>query len=100
MIIRIVRMTIDPEKTELFREYFYKSCSKIRDSEGCTHLELYADAATSNVMITFSKWISEEHLNAYRNSQLFQETWALVKPLFIEKPFAFSMKNDVGKQVI
>lgn len=93
MIVRIVRMTIDPAKTDQFRKYFYNSCSKIRGSEGCTHLELYTDAADSNVMITFSKWISEEHLNSYRNSTLFQETWALVKPLFIEKPFAFSMKN-------
>jgi heme-degrading monooxygenase HmoA len=42
-------------------------------------------------MITFSKWENEELLNEYRNSEVFKETWALVKPLFIEKPFAFSM---------
>jgi quinol monooxygenase YgiN len=91
MITRIVRMTIDPEKVDLFRKYFYSSCIKIRGSKGCTHLELYADAAFPNVMITFSKWQSEFFLNQYRNSEVFKETWALVKPLFIEKPFAFSM---------
>lgn len=92
MIIRIVRMTIDPGKVEIFKDYFNNSCSRIRGSAGCTHLELYSDAAQPNVMITFSKWETEDHLNRYRDSEVFKETWALVKPLFIEKPCAYSMK--------
>jgi quinol monooxygenase YgiN len=91
MIARIVRMTIDPEKVDDFKNYFSNSCLRIRGFSGCTDLELYTDVAQPNVMITFSKWESEQHLNSYRNSDLFRETWALVKPLFIEKPFAFSM---------
>ena len=93
MITRIVRMTISPDKVDQFRNYFNNSCQLIRGTSGCTHLELYCDATADNVMITFSKWQDENALNAYRNSSLFKETWALVKPLFIEKPFVFSMKE-------
>ncbi|MFM1898201.1 MAG: hypothetical protein RL577_441, partial [Bacteroidota bacterium] len=39
---------------------------------------------------TLSRWESVDDLERYRNSQLFEETWAKTKVLFDRKPEAFS----------
>ena len=93
MIVRIVRMTFDPVKVPVFLEVFNASRERIRGFEGCRHLELLNDVGHRNVFCTYSLWESEEHLNRYRFSQLFKDTWAQTKPLFIEKPVAFSMEK-------
>lgn len=75
MLIRIVRMTFDPEKVEEFNHIFEESKDKIRAREGCLHLELWRDWHQDNVFVTHSHWESEEALNAYRGSELFRITW-------------------------
>jgi quinol monooxygenase YgiN len=95
MITRIVRMTFQKGKTEEFLHIFHSSCEKIRGSEGCTELKLYRDVDDPDIYITYSIWESVKHLNNYRNSELFKETWANVKPLFAAKPDAFSMVTAV-----
>jgi quinol monooxygenase YgiN len=42
------------------------------------------------VCTTHSHWKSEEALEQYRNSDLFQSTWSTVKPLFAARPEAHS----------
>jgi len=93
MIIRIVRMTFQEEKVDDFLEIFNSSKNKIRHFEGCLHLELLKDANQPNVFMTYSYWESENHLNQYRDSELFQKTWAATKALFKEKPIAFSSER-------
>ncbi len=92
MIKRIVRMVFRPDQTETFlNEVFEHSKDKIRAFDGCHHMELLQDAAQPNVLFTLSIWESEAHLNAYRNSELFQTTWAKTKALFDDKPQAWSV---------
>jgi heme-degrading monooxygenase HmoA len=43
-------------------------------------------------MFTVSIWESEDDLNAYRNSELFENTWAKTKVLFNDKPEAWSLE--------
>jgi quinol monooxygenase YgiN len=75
MLIRIVRMTFREDKVEEFLDIFNRS----------KH-----DKNAPNIMLTYSHWASEEHLNAYRDSILFKTTWAATKALFADKPVAFS----------
>lgn len=93
MIIRIVRMTFIPEKTEAFLDIFNQSKSRILNMEGCLHLELWQDLHQSNVFITHSHWESEMALNNYRESEFFREIWKETKTLFTEKPMAFSVER-------
>jgi quinol monooxygenase YgiN len=93
MIIRIVRMTFDPAKVELFLDIFNASQSSIRSMPGCLYLELWKDIDQPNVFITHSHWDSVEALNAYRKSELFGNVWKQTKSLFSEKPLAFSAAN-------
>jgi heme-degrading monooxygenase HmoA len=93
MLIRIVRMTFRPEEIDNFLDIFNSSKHLIKASEGCFHLELLRDKHSPNVMMTYSYWQSEAHLNAYRDSELFKNTWAATKVLFAEKPLAFSSER-------
>lgn len=90
MIVRIVRMTFKPEKTEEFLDIFRNSKEKIRAFEGCNHVELLQDLHHPNIYSTYSLWDSEEHLNKYRDSELFGQVWPDTKKLFAEKPQAWS----------
>ena len=93
MIIRIVRVKVAPENVSTSQNYFKESFSKIRNFPGCCDLSLHADINQEGVVITFSEWESEAHLNVYRDSEVFKSTWEKVKPLFVAKPEAFSMEE-------
>lgn len=93
MITRIVRMKVAPENVTTFQNYFKESFTKIRNFSGCCELSLHTDINDKGVVITFSRWESEAHLNDYRDSDVFKSTWEKVKPLFITKPEAFSMEE-------
>lgn len=94
MLIRIVRMTFKPEEVDHFLEVFNASRDKIRAFEGCHHLELWQDDDQPHVFMTHSHWESPQALDQYRHSALFKSTWAKTKPLFAEKPMAFSARKQ------
>jgi quinol monooxygenase YgiN len=93
MITRIVRMHFRPEEREAFLDIFNASKHLIRQFDGCQHLRLYNEADHPEVFFTFSVWESAAHLDAYRNSELFRETWTQTKALFAGKPQAWSMED-------
>ena len=91
MITRIVRMQFRPEERDAFLDIFNASKHLIRQFDGCQHLRLYNEAGCPDVFFTFSVWTSAEHLDAYRNSELFRKPWTETKALFAGKPQAWSM---------
>ena len=91
MLIRVVRMDFDPEKVADFLALFETVKEKIATFPGCRHLELCKDASLDHVYYTFSKWEGEDDLETYRNSELFQDTWAKTKVLFGGRPLAYSL---------
>ncbi|TAE19266.1 MAG: antibiotic biosynthesis monooxygenase [Bacteroidetes bacterium] len=93
-LIRIVRMTFQSDKIEAFRQNFDENKQKIRASVGCQHLELWQDLHQPNVFCTYSIWNSEEDLNNYRSSALFETVWATTKAWFSDKPQAFSVQKQ------
>jgi len=93
MLIRIVRMTFVEEKVGEFLENFEQNKEKIRNFPGCQHLELWQDENQQNIFLTYSHWENEKALDQYRDSELFKSVWGVTKPLFAEKPIAFSSKK-------
>jgi len=91
MITRIVKLTIDPNKTEAFKSAFVDNKEHIGDFPGCTHLEILRDAKYSNIFFTYSKWETEDAIENYRKSDLFKGIWKNVKPMFCAKPEAWSL---------
>jgi autoinducer 2-degrading protein len=89
-LIRIVKMTFKVDYLETFHHIFEERKEQIASFPGCTSLELLQH---DNIFFTYSKWDDVAALEKYRSSELFQSTWALVKPLFSAKPEAWSVKK-------
>ena len=84
-------MTFQPDRVKDFLEVFDDSKRDIRRCPGNLGLQLLRGTAVTNVLFTLSDWESEAALENYRQSELFVKTWALTKPLFLEKAEAHSV---------
>jgi len=89
-MIRIVKMTFKKSEVQNFLNIFEASKQKIRHFEGCEYLELLHDRQDERVFFTYSFWRDQSYLDAYRQSELFQEVWTQTKALFDAKPEAWS----------
>lgn len=97
MIKRIVKMIFREESVETFlHDVFEHSKDRIRAFPGCRHMELLRNLQQPNILFTLSYWDDEAALEAYRQSELFQTTWAKTKVLFAGKAEAWTveMMND------
>lgn len=95
MIVRVVKMNFREEEVSNFLELFNERKGLIRSFEGCHHLELWQETGKNNVFFTYSIWDSEQHLDHYRFSELFKDTWAKTKALFADKPQAWSVAQKM-----
>lgn len=93
MITRIVKMTFQEKEIPAFQELFEERKHLIRNFEGCTHLELWQDKANPATFFTYSHWHTEDHLNTYRSSPFFADTWTLTKQKFAAKPEAWTVER-------
>lgn len=93
MITRIVKLTIQPDKTAEFLTIFNDSKSFILNSEGCSFVQVLHDIHQPDLFFTYSIWDSEEHLNKYRQSETFETIWQRTKLLFAAKAEAWSLKS-------
>jgi hypothetical protein len=84
-------MEFDPEKVNAFLDVFNTTRDKIAHFDGCSRVDLLTSIDKPNLFFTYSIWESEAHLENYRNSELFKQTWAKTKVLFSNKPEAWSL---------
>lgn len=91
MITRIVKLTIQPDKTAEFLAIFDESKSFILNSEGCSYVQVLHDTQQPHLFFTYSIWDSEDHLNNYRQSETFERIWQRTKLLFAAKAEAWSL---------
>jgi len=96
MFVRIVKMSFAEENIIPFLDNFETVKQKIRNFEGCQFLELYRDKHNTNIFFTYSYWNTEDDLNNYRDSDLFQSVWTKTKPMFNAKPEAWSVDKVVS----
>lgn len=93
MIKRIVKMGFKPEHIEDFKLIFKNNWQHIKGFKGCQHVELLQDKNNPSVFFTYSLWDSEESIENYRNSELFNNVWSATKVLFNTKPEAWSVEE-------
>ena len=98
MFIRIVKMSFHEENIPKFMENFNLIKEKIRNSPGNRYLELYQDKNNPEIFFTYSFWETEEDLENYRKSALFDEVWTFTKKLFNDKPEAWSVDKVASLQ--
>jgi (4S)-4-hydroxy-5-phosphonooxypentane-2,3-dione isomerase len=96
MFVRIVKMSFHEENIPAFLENFEKMKMHIRNAKGNRLLELYQDKQNPCVFFTYSYWETEDDLQNYRKSALFDEVWTFTKKLFNDKPEAWSVNKLVS----
>lgn len=96
MFIRIVKMSFHEENIPAFLENFEIMKEKIRNAEGNRYLELYQDKNNPCLFFTYSFWETEDDLENYRKSALFDGVWTFTKKLFNDKPEAWSVNRLVS----
>jgi heme-degrading monooxygenase HmoA len=92
-MIRIVKMIFRENEIDRFRRIFKRAKPLIEQFEGCQSVMLLQDMNQRNIFFTYSRWQGPQYLEAYRNSDLFAETWAQTKSLFASKPEAWNVKE-------
>lgn len=73
-----------------FHRMFQKKKQTIKAQDGCNYLELIEGITDKTIISTYSIWESQEHLDAYRHSTFFGETWKETKSYFRMKAEARS----------
>ena len=96
MLVRIVKLSLEPSRIEEFLSNFESQKENIRAFDGCEFLELYRDKHNTNIFFTYSYWKAEADLENYRHSNLFKGIWAKTKPMFNGKPEAWSVDKLVS----
>lgn len=94
MIVRLVKMTFRESEVGTFQRLFDERKALIKASPGCHRLQLLHDGRDPRIFFTLSHWNEEADLEAYRQSQLFEETWTLTKALFDDKPKAWTLESE------
>lgn len=89
-MIRIVKLTLKPEYVNNFLNHFETVKNDINSFPGCNGMKLLQGKKESNILFTYSEWSTEEDLENYRNSELFQSIWPTVKQWFSSKAEAWS----------
>ena len=89
-------MMFEQGKEQEFLKLFDERKHLIRHFEGCSHLELWKDTKEEATYFTYSIWQSEQHLDHYRFSELFKDTWSKTKALFRDKPQAWSTQQVIN----
>lgn len=92
-------MVFHKDKISDFLEIFNNSKPKILKSEGCQFVELRVNRNNSIEFFTISHWDDEIHLELYRSSDLFKNTWNKTKKLFSEKPQAWTLIDIENKKI-
>lgn len=91
MIIRIVTLQFQQDDIPAFRQIFAESKPTILAFDGCHRVDLLQSTEVPGMLLTYSHWATEDHLNAYRKSEFFGSVWPRTKSLLISKPSAISV---------
>ena len=90
MLVRIVKLSFKKEALSLFYKEFESHKHNIASFPGCRGMKLLKGTDDPTVVMTYSHWDNKDALNNYRESDLFTGLWTKIKPMFANKPEAWS----------
>ena len=93
MITRIVKMEFREEEVENFKKLIQPFQDEIKKFEGCQSVTIMNDKNVPTRFFSYSTWLTEDHLDAYRNSELFKTTWAKAKSMFATNAQAWTVED-------
>ncbi len=90
MLIRLVKLEMQPQHAADFERFFAAEARGIRAWPGCLDVEAYRDPNHPGRYFTRSCWQGQQALDAYRASDFFRGNWKTVKAWFAEPAQAWS----------
>ncbi|MFK7802042.1 MAG: putative quinol monooxygenase [Anaerolineae bacterium] len=85
-IIRVL-LTVKPEEKEAFITHLNQEAAAVKQNfSGCEKFGLFIDATDENGFLLYEEWESQQHFNAYRESDLFKQNGAKLFPMMAGKP--------------
>ncbi len=93
MIVRIVKLQFQEDKTEEFLTFFETIKLKVSSFPGCMGMQLLQGLPEGTIVITYSHWENEQALENYRHSDTFKQIWSTIKPWFGAGPEAWSLET-------
>ena len=93
MITRIVKLTFNEDHIDDFLGYFDTIKEVVNQFPGCLGMKLLRDKKKPSIIFTYSVWESEEALESYRTSDIFQEIWPTIKKWFDQKAEAWTVNT-------
>ncbi len=90
-LTRVVKLTLDHQYIDRFKEVFVRHKQGIAQMAGCISLQAYQDHKEPHIFFTISQWENEHALDNYRYSDFFKALWTTVKPMFTAKAMAHSL---------
>ena len=77
-------MKLQFRETEIatFIRIFNENKLNVSNFNGCLGMRLLNDLQNPSIFYTYSQWESEDALNNYRKSTIFNTVWISIKPLF------------------
>jgi quinol monooxygenase YgiN len=94
MLIRLVRMRIQPEEVEAFLALYREAAPIIGSQPGCRSVQLVREIDDWSAFATWSVWDDPAALEAYRASAFFRAFWPRVRALFRAPAEAVSFTED------
>lgn len=98
MITRIVKMTVQMERTDEFRSILELNSQEVRTFNGCEHLEIFCDKKDRSTIFSYSIWKTERHLNQYLRSEFFRSFWPKLTQFFAAEAQAWTVDNFFDKK--
>lgn len=83
-------MTVKEENIDEYISFTASLKTRIKSFEGCQFLDILQDIDNPKIIFSYSLWDTVEHLEFYRASEFFRESWTTIKQWFDDKPEAWS----------
>lgn len=93
MLIRLVRLRLQPDKVDEFLALYAAARPVIVAQPGCQHVQLLRQSDDPTAFATWSVWENVEALERYRTSAFFAHFWPQVKALFRQPAEAISFEE-------
>jgi quinol monooxygenase YgiN len=77
-----VKLQFRETEIATFIRIFNENKLNVSNFNGCLGMRLLNDLQNPSIFYTYSQWESEDALNNYRKSTIFNTVWISIKPLF------------------
>jgi quinol monooxygenase YgiN len=77
-----VKLQFRETEIATFIRIFNENKLNVSNFNGCLGMRLLNDLQNPPIFYTYSQWESEDALNNYRKSTIFNTVWISIKPLF------------------